>query len=152
MGGFEWLDIWMRSLGIGPLVTGLFYIGALSVAVTLLGLPFRWYDTFVLEERFGFNRTDKKTFILDVLKGSGRGCGLRLPVLAAILFFFGWAGTWGWVYAWAGIAAFSLVASFIYPTWILPLFNKFSSLEEGHYALQFSPMRRRWDFRSRMSS
>ena len=131
LGGFEWLDIWMRSLGFGPLVTGLFYIGVLSVAVTLLGLPFRWYDTFVLEERFGFNRTDKKTFILDVLKGSAVDVAFGLPVLAAILFFFGWAGSWGWVYAWAGIAAFSLVASFIYPTWILPLFNKFSSLEEG---------------------
>ena len=130
-GGFEWLDVWLRGFGLSSLVTGLLYIGALSVAVNILGAPFRWYDTFVLEEQFGFNRTDQKTFALDIVKGFAVEVTFGAPVLAGILFFFGWAGSWGWAYAWAAIATFSLVASFIYPTWILPIFNKFSSLEEG---------------------
>jgi STE24 endopeptidase len=131
VGGFEWLDVWLRGFGLSSLVTGLLYIGALSLAVIILGVPFRWYDTFVLEEQFGFNRTDRKTFVLDIVKGFAVEVTFGAPVLAGILFFFGWAGAWGWAYAWAAIATFSLVASFIYPTWILPIFNKFSSLEEG---------------------
>ncbi len=69
LGGFGWLDRLCRGAGLGPVPTGLLFIGALVVGSTALGLPFRIYSTFVIEERFGFNRTTGRTFVLDRMKG-----------------------------------------------------------------------------------
>lgn len=130
-GGFEWLDQALRGLGRGPVVTGLLYIGGLGLASTLLGLPFRLYATFVIEARYGFNRTTAGTFGTDLLKGGLLAVVLGGGLLAVVLAFFAWAGPLAWLWCWIAATAFTLVVQFIAPTWIMPLFNKFTPLEAG---------------------
>jgi len=131
LGGFAWLDGAARALGFGPIGTGLAFIGALALGKTLLDLPFRYYATFVLEERFGFNKTTRATFWADTAKGLALALVLGGPLLAAILYFFERAGANAWLLCWGAVALFTVVLQFIAPTWIFPLFNKFQPLEEG---------------------
>ena len=130
-GGFNWLDQLIRSWGLNQLITGLIFIGILIFARTLIHLPFSIYSTFVIEERFGFNKTTPKTFISDLLKGFALGLLIGLPLLAGILAFFMYAGDLAWLYAWAAVTAFTLIMQYVAPTWIMPIFNKFTPLEEG---------------------
>ena len=106
-------------------------MGILFFANFLISLPFSVYSTFVIEEKFGFNKTTPKTFVLDIVKGIVLSVVIGGVVLAGILLFFMNAGELAWLYCWAAVTAFSLVMQFIAPTWIMPLFNKFTSLEEG---------------------
>jgi len=131
IGGFNYLDQLVRSWGFIPLVNGLLYIGILTLASTLLSLPFSIYDTFVIEEKFGFNRTTPRTFILDILKKLGLEALLGGALLACVLLLFEHTGTYAWLYCWAAAAAYSLVVQFIAPTWIMPLFNKFTPMASG---------------------
>lgn len=130
-GGFNWLDEIVRSWGFGELVTGLLYIAVLMVVKSVISLPFSIYSTFVIEERFGFNKTTPKTFVLDLIKGLGLGLLIGMPLLAGILAFFMYTGDLAWLYAWIAITIFSLVMQYVAPTWIMPMFNKFTPLEEG---------------------
>ncbi|MDP6582535.1 MAG: M48 family metallopeptidase [Vicinamibacterales bacterium] len=131
LGGFGWLDGLCRETGLGPVPTGLLFVASLVVASTVLGLPFRIYSTFVIEERFGFNRTTMSTFVLDRVKGLVLGAVLGGALLALVLFFFEWAGPLAWLWCWGAATAFTLTAQFVAPTWIMPLFNTFSPLESG---------------------
>ncbi len=144
-GGFNWLDQVVRSWGSGMIWTGLVYIGILVLAKMILSLPFSIYSTFVIEERFGFNKTSPKTFVMDMLKGLGLGVVLGGPLLAGILAFFVYIDQWAWLYAWTAVTVFTLIVQFIAPRWIMPLFNKFEPLAEGelrkkihHYAAKVS--------------
>lgn len=130
-GGFNWLDEIVRAWGFGELFTGLLYIAVLMVAKSVISLPFSIYSTFVIEERFGFNKTTPKTFVLDLVKGLGLGLLIGMPLLAGILAFFMYTGDLAWLYAWIAITLFSLMMQYVAPTWIMPLFNKFTPLEEG---------------------
>ncbi len=130
-GGFNFLDILVRTWDLGVIGTGLVYIAMLIILRSVLSLPFSIYTTFVIEERFGFNKTTIKTFILDIIKGLFLGILLGGPLLAGLLYFFHVAGNMAWIYAWAATTVFSLIVQFIAPTWIMPLFNKFIPLEEG---------------------
>jgi STE24 endopeptidase len=130
-GGFPRLDGLLRGLEVSQVLTGLLFIGCLVLAQTLLSLPFRWYSTFVIEERFGFNKTTAGTFTMDALKGLLLGMVLGGPILALILWFFEAAGSLAWLWCWLATAVFSLLVQFIAPSWIFPLFNKFETLETG---------------------
>jgi len=130
-GGFNYLDTLVRAWEMGAIGTGLVYIAILMVLRSLLSLPFSFYTTFVIEERFGFNKTTVKTFILDIIKSLFLGILLGGPLLAGLLYFFHVAGDLAWIYAWAATTIFSLIIQFIAPTWIMPLFNKFIPLEDG---------------------
>jgi len=130
-GGFNWLDVAVRRVGVGPVASGLLYLGGLFVAKTLLSVPFSAYETFVLEEKYGFNRTSLRTFILDLIKGLLLAVVLGGPLLAALLFFFQWAGGMAWLYGWIVTTAFIVVVQFVAPTWIMPLFNTFTPLADG---------------------
>lgn len=130
-GGFQALDAWLRSFELGSLVTGLAYIGLLVLAKGALTLPFVLYSTFVIEDRFGFNRTTPRVFVLDSLKGLSLGILIGGPVLAAVLLFFEKAGDAAWIYCWMVSTAFVVVFQLVFPTWILPLFNRFDPLPEG---------------------
>ncbi len=130
-GGFNWLDQLVRSVEWPPIWTGILFIGALGVAKSILVLPFSIYQTFVIEERFGFNKTTVKTFVLDLLKGLLLTILIGIPILAGILAIFEYVGVMAWFYAWIGITLVSLALQYIAPTWIMPLFNKFTPLEEG---------------------
>ena len=131
VGGFDFLDQVVRRWSLHPIVTGLAYVGVLIVVKGILSLPFSIYSTFVIEERFGFNKTTAKTFVLDLLKGLLLGALLGAPLLAGVLAFFQYTGNLAWLYCWLATTVFTLFVQFIAPTWIMPLFNKFIPLEEG---------------------
>lgn len=131
IGGFNRLDILTREIGNGPVISGLIFIGTLLIVRAVVDLPFSIYHTFVIEERFGFNKTDRKTFILDRLKGLCIAVILGGSLLAGVLAFFEYAGKDAWWYCWIAVTVFMLFIRFIAPTWIMPLFNKFTPLEDG---------------------
>jgi STE24 endopeptidase len=131
MGGFNYLDLWVRNWDLGPIVSGIIFIASLVLLKSLFSLPFSVYSTFVIEERFGFNKTTVRTFIMDLLKSLLLSVLLGLPLLAGLLYFFEATGNLAWLYAWVATTVFSLIIQFIAPTWIMPLFNKFVPLEEG---------------------
>lgn len=130
-GGFNWLDQWARGFEFGVIGTGLIFIGTLIVVKMIISMPFNIYATFVIEERFGFNKTTVKTFITDIGKGLLLSAALGAPLLALIVAFFEFGGVLAWLYAWLGVTVFSLIMQYIAPTWIMPIFNKFESLQEG---------------------
>jgi STE24 endopeptidase len=130
-GGFNYLDTFVRSWDLGAIGNGLIYIAILVLLRSLLSFPFSLYTTFVIEERFGFNKTTIKTFFLDIIKSLFLGILLGGPLLAGLLFFFDVARNMAWIYAWVVTTVFTLIVQFIAPTWIMPLFNKFIPLEEG---------------------
>ena len=129
--GFPLLDGWVRAFNYGPIVCGLIYMAALMLFKSILSLPFSIYHTFVIEERFGFNQTTWTTYILDMLKGLLLSVLLGAPLLSAILAFFEYAGTNAWWLCWMAVTLFMLGVQFVAPTWIMPLFNKFTPLEDG---------------------
>lgn len=130
-GGFDRLDTAIRALELPPLATGLAFIGALALAASLLGLPFDAYRTFVHESRFGFNTTTVRTFVIDRLKSLALTVILGGPLIALVLLFFEHAGPRSWLLCWGVVVLFSLGLTYIAPTWILPLFNTFTPLEDG---------------------
>lgn len=130
-GGFNYLDIIVRGYSESEIIRGLCYIGILMAAQMILSLPFSIYSTFVIEERFGFNKTTPTVFALDRVKSIGLGILIGAPVLAGVIYILLNAGGFAWLYGWAGVTLISLILQFIAPTWIMPLFNKFKPLEEG---------------------
>lgn len=129
--GFPLLDQWVRSWNQGPVISGLIYIGTLILLKSILSLPFSIYETFVIEERFEFNQTTVSTFIMDIIKGMLLAIVLGGSLLAGVLAFFEYAGSHAWLYCWIAVTLFSLAMQYIVPTWIMPLFNKFTPLAEG---------------------
>jgi len=130
-GGFNWLDEIVRGWELGLIWTGLVYIGFLMIAKSILSLPFSLYSTFIIEEKYGFNKTTPATFALDLLKGLGLGILLGGPLLAGILAFFTLIDQYAWLYAWGAVTVFTLIIQFIAPRWIMPVFNDFEPLEES---------------------
>ena len=131
LGGFNSLDTLIRSWQLHPIWNGLLFVGILTVARSLISLPFSIYGTFVIEERFGFNKTTPGTFILDLIKVFFLSILIGGPLFAGVLAFFQYAGSMAWIYCWIVTTVFTLFLQFIAPTWIMPLFNKFTPLEEG---------------------
>ncbi|HUP23266.1 MAG TPA: M48 family metallopeptidase [Thermoanaerobaculia bacterium] len=131
LGGFGWLDGLVRGLGLGPVPSGLLFLGALGAAQAVLLLPFDVYSTFGIEQRFGFNRTTVRTFVLDRVKLVALGLAIGGPLLAAVLALFEWLGPQAWWLCWALSAAVSVGLQTVYPAWILPLFLRFERLPEG---------------------
>ncbi|MDM8542277.1 M48 family metallopeptidase [Desulfococcaceae bacterium HSG9] len=129
--GFPILDNWVRSFELGPVLSGLIFMSVLLLAKTVLELPFDIYDTFVIETRFGFNKTTWKTYIADAVKGIGLALVIGGPLLAAVLAFFEYAGENAWFWCWLAVTVFSLIMQYVAPTWIMPIFNKFEPLEQG---------------------
>ena len=129
--GFDWLDQQLRGIGYGPIRTGLLYFGSLGLGSLLLRLPFRLYSTFVIEARYGFNRTTVATFAADFVKGVILASVLGGIIMTGVLFFFQWAGPSAWIWCWVAATLFLLVVQFIAPTWLMPLFNRFTPLQEG---------------------
>jgi len=146
LGGFNWLDQLVRSWELAPLLSGLAYIGLLSLGSWAVSLPFEIYQTFVLESRFQFNNTTLWTFVVDRLKGLILTAVLGGGLLAGVLYFFGSAGEWAWLWCWLLAVAFSLGITYVAPTWILPLFNTFSPLEEGELRSALEAYARKSDF------
>ncbi|RKN76799.1 M48 family metallopeptidase [Ulvibacterium marinum] len=130
-GGFEWIDSITRSLTDNSMFQALLFFGIILIGSDLITTPFSFYQTFVIEEKFGFNKTTKKTFILDKLKGWLILALLGGGILAMVIWFFQWAGTDFWVYAWVVIAVFTVFMNLFYSKLIVPLFNKQTLLAQG---------------------
>jgi len=145
LGGFGWLDEWLRGFGWNETLTGLAYIGSLMIGKTLLSLPFQIYDTFVIEERFGFNKTTPLTFVLDQIKGLILLAILGLPLLALIIWLFT-AFDNAWLWAWLAFTGFQLLMTYLAPSLILPLFNKFEPMEDGELKSRIQEMAKDCDF------
>jgi STE24 endopeptidase len=129
-GGFGWLDRYLASFGWSDLRTGLTLFAILFLAQGLVRLPFEVYDTFVIEERFGFNKTTPVTFVMDRLKELALAAILGLPLLALLLWLFG-REPLAALYGWLIVNSFTLVLSFLAPRLILPLFFKIEPLQDA---------------------
>jgi len=147
-GGLEWLNTNVLALSINPILTGIAVILVYTFISSMLDLPFSIYSTFVIEEKFGFNRTTVKTFIIDMLKGSVLGLVIAVPLLYVILWLMEQAGDQWWIYTWMVISGFSLFMMWVYPTWIAPIFNKFEPLEEGETLNRITSLLNRCGFNS----
>ena len=129
--GFAWVDALARSWSDHQIVVALLFFGIILAASSILSLPFSYYRTFVIEERFGFNKTTLKTFVLDKIKGAIIGALIGGGLLALLIWIYQQTGANFWWYAWAVITGFSVLMNFFYTRLIVPLFNKQTPLEEG---------------------
>jgi len=130
LGGFGWINTVAQSASEHMIVQGLVFGGILLLISQIASLPFSIYDTFVIEEKYGFNKTTAKTFVADLLKGLLLTLLLGAPIFALILWIFS-SVAHAWLWAWGALGAIQLFIMFIAPVAILPLFNKFTPLEEG---------------------
>lgn len=130
VGGFQLLDHWVRGFGFNSITTGLALITVLAAANYLLLLPFSLYDTFVIEEQFGFNQSTPATFFADQTKALLLAALIGLPILALLLYLFTNL-QFAWIWGWITVTLFSLALTYIAPTWLMPLFNEFTPLEDG---------------------
>jgi STE24 endopeptidase len=146
-GGFNAVDRLARTLGSGPILTGLVFLFFVSLLSGLLSLPFRVYGTFVIENRYGFNRTTARTFISDLFKSFLLMILIGAPLLAAVLWLFGAAGGLAWVIVWAMVTLFQFFLLYLAPVVILPLFNKFTPLEESELKSRIEAYARAQGFR-----
>jgi STE24 endopeptidase len=130
-GGFGWLDSFLRGYSENPMLLALMFFGSISIISTIVGLPFSYYGTFVIEEKFGFNKMTKKLFFTDMIKGLFLSALIGGPLLALIVWIY--AVVWNnfWLYAWAISTWVSLFFMMFYSSLIVPLFNKQSPLEDG---------------------
>ena len=131
MGWFGSIDSWLRQYVEHDIVLALAFFGVLGLGSSILSLPFRIYSTFVIEEKFGFNKTTVKTFIIDMIKGALLSAAIGLPLGALIIWFYYELGDYFWITAWVVMTIFSLFMTMFAASWIMPLFNKFTPLEEG---------------------
>ena len=130
-GGFGWLDGIVQRWTANPILVSLIFFGILFLANDIISTPFEIYDIFVIEERFGFNKTTPKTFILDKLKGYALTAVLGGGIIALVMWFYQLNPQYFWLIAWACVTAVSLFFSLFYSELIVPLFNKQTPLEAG---------------------
>ncbi|MBS1160331.1 MAG: family peptidase [Proteobacteria bacterium] len=146
-GGLAWLhEFWASRLDGLPY--GLALIFSLLLISGIIDLPFSLYRQFVIEARFGFNRMTLRLFFSDLLKQALLGLAIGTPVILAVLWLMGAMGSYWWLYVWLFWCIFNLLILFIYPTWIAPLFNKFSPLAEGEMKSRIEALLGRCGFRS----
>jgi STE24 endopeptidase len=130
-GGFAWLDNIVRQYTQNPIWMAILFFGIFALAADILSTPLSIYSTFVIEEKFGFNKTTIKTFILDKLKGWVLGAIIGGGLLALVVWIYETTGSWFWIIAWAVIGTFTIFMTMFYSNVIVPLFNKQTTLEEG---------------------
>lgn len=131
LAGFAIIDNWAREISSNPVVIALIFFGILGLAMDILSTPFSLYDTFVIEEKYGFNKTTLKTFFLDKIKGWLLSLVIGGGLLALIIWFYMLTGKMFWIYTWLLISGFMVFMTMFYSTLIVPLFNKQTLLEEG---------------------
>jgi len=130
-GGFGWLNGVVVGLTGSVVWQTILFVLGLSVISSLLELPFDYYGTFTIEEKYGFNRTTRKLYWSDTVKQLLLSCVIGGGLLALVVWFYTWAGPRFWLYAWGAVTLFSLFFSLFYSQLIVPLFNKQTPLEAG---------------------
>lgn len=131
LGGFAFLDGLIRQHTAHPVLMALLFFGILGFVADILGTPFSVYSTFVIEEKFGFNKTTVKTFVLDKLKGWLLGLIIGGGLLSLIVWIYQATGPWFWLIAWGAISFFTIFMTLFYSNIIVPLFNRQTPLEPG---------------------
>lgn len=147
LGGFAWLDSIVRSWGVHETLTSILFFAVLYIASDLLQLPFEIYDTFVIEERFGFNKTTAKTFVLDKLKGYLLTAAIGGGILWAVISIYNLTPAYFWLLAWGVVSLFSLFMGTFYSDIIVPLFNKQTPLAEGELRHKIEEFSQKVDFK-----
>ena len=130
-GGFAWIDSFVSSITPNTTFQSLLFFGVIMIGSDVLNTPFSYYQTFVIEEKFGFNKTTGKTFIMDKIKGWIIIIILGGSILTLVLWFFEWAGSNFWLYTWGLITVFTIFMNLFYSKLIVPLFNKQEPLADG---------------------
>jgi STE24 endopeptidase len=148
-GGLEWLDSQWRTAGLQPVMTGVGVIFSAMIIMTLLELPFSLYHTFVVEERFGFNRSTLGVFVTDLLKNAALLIIIGGPLIALALWIMEASGGLWWLYVWLVWMTFTLVMFWAYPAVIAPLFNKFSPLDNDKLKERIQALMDKCGFRSK---
>ncbi len=148
-GGFAFLDGFVRQYTTDPILMALLYFGILGLAADILSTPFSVYDTFVIEEKFGFNKTTVKTFILDKVKGWVLGMIIGGGLLSLVIWIYEATGQWFWLIAWGVLSVFMIFMTMFYSNVIVPLFNKQTPLEEGDLRKAIENFAARVSFRLR---
>lgn len=130
LNGFAWVDTWAKSVSDNPILQALLFFGVLSIASSFISLPFGIYKTFVIEEKYGFNRTTPKTFVLGLLKGLLLSAILGGILLSALTYVYYLTPQNFWWIAWAIMSAFTLFFATFYTSLLVPIFNKLTPLED----------------------
>ncbi|MBP9673205.1 MAG: M48 family metallopeptidase, partial [Ottowia sp.] len=147
LGGLDWLNnALMDAVGPRPLLQPLALLVAFAVINALIDLPFSLYQTFVIEERFGFNKMTLRLWLGDLIKSTLVGTAIGVPLAALVLWLMQATGAWWWLWTWGAWAAFSLLMLVIYPTVIAPLFNKFQPLQDESLKARVSALMARCGF------
>lgn len=148
-GGLQALDELWRGFGWGPLATGTAFIFILLLVGALLDLPFALYRTFVLETRFGFNKTTPALFTADLVKKTALAIALGAPLVWVVLWLMTSMGTRWWLYVWLVWIGFSLLVVWAYPAFIAPLFNRFRALDRDALLQRIEALLTRTGFHSK---
>ncbi|WP_445382652.1 M48 family metallopeptidase [Robiginitalea sp. IMCC43444] len=130
-GGFEWVDQLAMGISENPISRALLFFGIILLGSGLLSLPFSYYQTFVIEEAFGFNTSSPALWLTDRLKSTFLMVFLGGGLLLLVIWFYRWAGSGFWIYAWGAISLFTLFMNLFYSRLIVPLFNKQVPLEDS---------------------
>lgn len=131
LGGFGWIDEQLRAFTTHPVGLALLFFGVLYIASDLLSIPFQWYQTFVIEEKFGFNKMTARTFWMDKIKGYALSIVVGGIVVGLLLYLIDWLGSGFWIWFWIFMALFMLFVNIFYTSLLLPIFNKLTPLEGG---------------------
>jgi STE24 endopeptidase len=148
-GGLSVIAGWLAATQWPPLAQDVALIVAVGLIAGILSLPLAWYRTFVIEERFGFNRTTLKLWIADLAKGALVAAALGVPLVALILWLMARAGVLWWFYAWLAWVGFQVLILALYPTVIAPLFNKFAPLADASVKERVERLLERCGFRAK---
>jgi STE24 endopeptidase len=149
-GGLQFLsELCQRAFQAGGYAHGIALIVSVVVISSAVDLPFSLVRTFVIEARFGFNRMSLRLFVLDMVKGAALGALLGIPLVFVVLWLMARTGDFWWLTVWLVWVAFSLLFATIYPTFIAPLFNKFSPLEDSGLRSRIEALLAKCGFRSR---
>lgn len=131
IGGFNFLDLKIRALSYPDIFTGVIYILILGFISQLISIPFSYFSTFNIESKYGFNKSTKTIFIMDFIKSSILGTVIASVILFVVLGFFEYFPTNGWLIVWGALILIQFILIYIAPTLIMPIFNKFTPLEDG---------------------
>ncbi len=129
--GFAWVDGFARSLSSNEISIALIFFGVIMIGSDIINTPFSFYHTFVIEEKYGFNKTSKRLFLVDKLKGWFLSAIIGGGILAIIIWFYEKTGDLFWIYTWLFMGLFTIFMTMFYSSLIVPLFNKQTPLEEG---------------------
>ncbi len=148
-GGIDMIFNFWNSLSFSPMLTGLGAVTTLMLLMTLVDIPTSYYQTFVIEEKYGFNKNTPAQFFKDLAIQLALMFAIGLPLLALILWVMDSIGPLWWLWAWAILMGFSLLLSWLYPTLIAPLFNKFTPLKDGPLKERIQKLLERCGFHSK---